>query len=111
MGGWQATIVTKTRTPSSGVDNNATSVVLHGRLRLGAIAPRANQDDLKHYTAVAQHPNLKEFSKGAAGGTWSLFSLDLPCDEEDPVSQVAPVVASALLTLDEVYRSQANQTG
>ena len=85
--------------PQVWLDTRPATIVVPGELQLTAIAPRATPEQLRSLKSVRIQPQIVNYSKPASGGPWSLFSLTVPCREEEPLENVARPIVEVLLAL------------
>ena len=90
--------------PQLWIASNATAIIVPGTLQVTAIASKARPDDLALLAAVSAQEGLREHCSKRPGTT-TLFVLDLSYTEDDPVGEVAPVIAKVLTALNEVQES------
>jgi len=89
--------------PQLWVDCRAPGIVKPGSLRLIGCAPQATPPVLRSLAAVAKDPKVQQYCTQGAGGTWSLFTINVAYAGDNLPAQAANPIALVLAAMHQVY--------
>jgi hypothetical protein len=92
--------------PQLWLSTREAKIVLPGELRMTAVAPRAEAQELRRLADVATQHNLSSYCKSAGGGRWSLFYVLVSYPQQDPATHAAKPIADVLLALHNAYANK-----